>query len=79
MLEGVTCSEKWEGHKKCAKSNKLIREQLRKKTHNMGLDEAKHTEGDVEVKKVIQLSNRKGNETCHIFNPLCRQPCLCLE
>lgn len=66
MLEGVTCLEKWEGYKKCAKSNKLIREQLKKK-HNMGIDEAKHIQGDLEVKKEIQLSNRKGNETCHIL------------
>lgn len=57
MLEGVTCLEK------CAKSNKLMREQLKKLKHNMGMDEAKHTQGDLEVKKEIQLSNRKGNET----------------
>lgn len=57
MLEGVTCLEK------CAKSNKLMREQPKKLKHNMGMDEAKHTQGDLEVKKEIQLSNRKGNET----------------
>lgn len=57
MLKGVTCLEK------CGKSNKLMREQLKKLKHNMGMDEAKHTQGDLEVKKEIQLSNRKGNET----------------
>lgn len=40
-----------------------MREQLKKLKHNMGMDEAKHTQGDLEVKKEIQLSNRKGNET----------------
>lgn len=56
MLQGVTCLEK------CAKSNKLMREQLKKLKHNMCMDKAKHTQGDLEVKKEIQLSNRKGNE-----------------
>lgn len=58
-------------HKNCSKGshawknvpNKLMREQLKKLKHNMGMDEAKHTQGDLEVKKEIQLSNRKGNET----------------
>lgn len=31
------------------------------------MDEAKHTQGDLEVKKEIQPSNRKGKETCHIL------------